>query len=182
MRSRAPMRDSVWRPGDCETAAILYVDTAGRATTKDPWTSVLQRCESPIEKTLAHALAKSGFYPMATPYRFEDLRARVTASDGAVLFLWSQEPMLRYRVDFLLVSYNAATDHCRRLVVECDGHDYHTPFAAQRRDEARDRELRPHVFGIIHLSGAEIMRNPAAIAGRLVTMLVQAEDGNEHGR
>jgi very-short-patch-repair endonuclease len=84
----------------------------------------------------------------------------------------AQEPILTFRVDFLLVAYNPVRDHCRRLVVECDGHDYHSTFEAQRRDAERDRYLRPHLWGIVHYAGAEIRRSPERVAGELVTMMV----------
>jgi very-short-patch-repair endonuclease len=109
---------------------------------------------------------------MTRPYNFAELVGIAKSEDWPTLFLWVQEPMLTFRVDFLLVGYNPVRDDCRRLVVECDGHDYHSAFEAQRRDADRDRQLRPHLWGIVHYAGSEIRRDPDRIAGELIAMMV----------
>jgi very-short-patch-repair endonuclease len=170
MRAGLP-KSSAWEQRVSDASAILYVDTGGRIAATDPLSSVFRRCESPIEERLARSLARSGFYAMANPFRFETVE-RHQGSRGGNLFFWVQEPMLRYRVDFLIAYYDPTDREFSRLIVECDGHDYHSPIQAQNRDQSRDRELRPHVAGIVHLTGAEIMRDPDAAAGRLVALLM----------
>lgn len=60
----------------------------------------------------------------------------------------------RYRVDFLLKD--------ARLVVELDGHDYHSTREQIENDAVRQRYLSRAGYTIIRFTGREINRNPAA--------------------
>lgn len=67
-----------------------------------------------------------------------------------------------------------------RLIVECDGFDYHSDRDAFTRDRQRDRRLRLQRYDIIRFSGSEIYRNPVDTADELAGMLrkLRGEDEN----
>ena len=59
----------------------------------------------------------------------------------------------RYRVDFLLKD--------ARLIVELDGHDYHSTKEQLEKDAIRQRYLSRAGYTVIRFTGREINRNPA---------------------
>lgn len=65
--------------------------------------------------------------------------------------LKAQEDIGRFRVDFLLESYG------ERLVVECDGHDFHERTKKQAaRDRSRDRWMTGQGVQVMRFTGSEI--------------------------
>jgi very-short-patch-repair endonuclease len=74
-----------------------------------------------------------------------------------------------YRVDFLIHSSNlrAPGDNrvWRRLVVECDGHNFHERTKEQAaKDRARDRWLTSKDYDVFRFTGSELWRNPMECA------------------
>lgn len=73
--------------------------------------------------------------------------------------LWPQTQIGNYRVDFLFEHVWHAGR--RRLVVECDGHNFHEKTRAQAAaDKARDRFLLGQGYPVLRFSGAEVYRDP----------------------
>lgn len=65
-----------------------------------------------------------------------------------------QHPIGRYRVDFLIVAEPYT------LVIECDGHEFHSSPDQIRRDRQREREIIDLGYSdIIRFSGAQIYRS-----------------------
>lgn len=60
-----------------------------------------------------------------------------------------QKRIGRFVVDFLV---QIGT---KKLIVECDGRDYHNPY----HDRKRDKELEKHGYRILHFTGSEINRD-----------------------
>lgn len=60
----------------------------------------------------------------------------------------------RYRVDFILKD--------ARLIVELDGHEYHSTREQLERDAIRQRYLTRAGYSVIRFTGREINRDPAA--------------------
>lgn len=71
------------------------------------------------------------------------------ALEKASLEYQPQVKLGRYYVDFL-VSYNN-----QKIIVECDGRDYHNPF----KDSERDKVLSLEGYGILHFTGSDIYRD-----------------------
>jgi hypothetical protein len=67
----------------------------------------------------------------------------------------AQVPIGSYRVDFVVGG---------NLVVECDGHDYHSTKEQRASDAKRDRELMAAGFRVIRFTGSEIHADAAACA------------------
>jgi very-short-patch-repair endonuclease len=65
----------------------------------------------------------------------------------------SQVCIQRYRVDFLLSGI---------LVVELDGHDWHSNQFQRTKDAKRDRDLMRLGFRVIRFTGSEVKANPDA--------------------
>lgn len=71
-----------------------------------------------------------------------------------------QEKIGDYRVDFVLVC-----DKGKKVVVECDGHDFHERTKEQAaKDRKRDRELQAKGYLVLRYTGSEIYRSPTECA------------------
>jgi very-short-patch-repair endonuclease len=76
-----------------------------------------------------------------------------------MFFLRTQVPIGEYRVDFVvgMVDYPNGT----KIVVECDGHDFHERTKEQAaRDRKRDRVLQAAGYRVFRFTGSELYRNP----------------------
>jgi very-short-patch-repair endonuclease len=91
------------------------------------------------------------------------------ANAGRVsLMLWAQAPILNYRADILIMSKNLA-GQWMKLVVECDGHDFHERTKEQAaKDRSRDREMQGAGYTVFRFTGAEIYRDPVKCAQQVV--------------
>lgn len=101
--------------------------------------------DSPIEAAFLDA-----FCDVAVETGFDV--ARVTAAPAFVIVIEPQRWFGHYRVDFFIsYSYFGMT---KRMIVECDGHEFHERTKMQAwRDKKRDRDL-PHK--VYRITGAEI--------------------------
>ncbi|MDB5612127.1 MAG: hypothetical protein JWP25_9027 [Bradyrhizobium sp.] len=78
------------------------------------------------------------------------------------LILEPQAQIGRFRVDFFI---SVPANMSRRLVVECDGHDFHERTKEQAaRDRSRDRALQMAGYEIFRFTGSELHRDPKACA------------------
>jgi very-short-patch-repair endonuclease len=65
----------------------------------------------------------------------------------------------RYRVDFIIEQ--GWGNEWVRVVVECDGHDFHEKTKEQaRRDKARDRYMQTFGLSVLRFTGSEIHGDP----------------------
>lgn len=69
-----------------------------------------------------------------------------------------QKNELDWRADFVI----SVPTYCdKKLIVECDGHDFHERTKEQAmRDRARDRSAQAAGYQILRFTGAEIYRDP----------------------
>lgn len=51
-----------------------------------------------------------------------------------------------------------------RVVIECDGHEFHTTVKRQARDRRIDRELQKQGYAILRFTGSQINADPKACA------------------
>lgn len=109
------------------------------------WEHHIGQTDSPIEGAFLDA-----FCSLAVEDGFEI--ARMSAERAFVITIEPQRWIAHYRVDFL-ISYHYF-GMTKRLVVECDGHEFHERTKLQAwRDKKRDRQI-PHK--IYRFTGAEI--------------------------
>jgi very-short-patch-repair endonuclease len=97
-----------------------------------------------------------------------------TVEAGTTLFIRPQAHVGDYRVDFLITAMNlhasvASQRVWRRLVVECDGHQFHERTKEQAaKDRSRDRWLTSKDFDVYRFTGSELWRDPWACAEQVL--------------
>jgi very-short-patch-repair endonuclease len=135
----------------------------------DYWTAYADRyhpCDSPIERLFLIAFLLVGqdsggviFGEPPDGYDGDDW-----------FFIKEQEAVKQYRADFVigLVEFPNA----QRLVVECDGHDYHERTKDQAaRDRQRDRQMQSEGLKVFRFTGSELYRDAIKCAGEVVSEL-----------
>lgn len=144
----------------------------------------LARCESPIERRLAIAMAfmdvplffaEDGRRHPITPGEFSEKTFRERfKSEG--LAIYSQAQIGRHRVDFLIVALFQDRPALHFLVVECDGHDFHERTKEQaRRDRSRDRDLLIGDRKVMRFTGSEIHSDAEKCAAQISDYLFHLE-------
>ena len=78
----------------------------------------------------------------------------------------SQVKLGRHYVDFIVEKDN------RKLIVECDGREYHNPF----RDKERDKELDKYGIPILRFSGSEIFLNSSDCIEKINNFFLRAPE------
>jgi very-short-patch-repair endonuclease len=86
---------------------------------------------------------------------------RIKTARPWLVRVFCQAPVLSYRADFLFEVVRGE-EIVGRIVVECDGHDYHerTPDQAER-DRSRDRKMTLAGYQVLRFTGREIYRDPS---------------------
>ena len=129
--------------------------------------------DSPIEREMGQAIACCELLNGGQP--------AIVLPDGIVgprppfsLIVYPQMLIGRYRVDF-------AIDHAptrRRLVVECDGFEFHDRNIEQAAaDKARDRFLLKSGWPVMRFTGSEIARQLDLCLADIVEYLTGAAHG-----
>ncbi|MFA9272362.1 MAG: hypothetical protein ACEQSX_16735 [Baekduiaceae bacterium] len=134
------------------------------------------RCESPPERAMLYALALIAWdYVDGVLLRVHDSASGLFSSRFSYIEIEPQAKVGKYRVDFLLTKALRRPDkpECvSRLVVECDGHEWHERTKEQaRRDRARDREIQAHDLAIYRYTGSDVWRDVFASAGEAIQEL-----------
>jgi len=152
---------------------------------------VANQCESPIERVML-----AGRWG-------EALRQSVPgSSDSNEIYVWPEQPStpqmkkwahptvrepylvgfhLRcqveigdYRVDFLIHWFEPTYNIDLRVVIECDGHDFHERTKEQAaRDKSRDRALQAAGFRVLRFTGSEIYRDRKKCAEQVISMVMK---------
>jgi very-short-patch-repair endonuclease len=82
-----------------------------------------------------------------------------------------------YRVDFYAEKLKPG-DEAIKLVIECDGHDFHEKTKEQAaKDKKRDRELIKCGYKVIHFTGSEIYKNAFNCVDEALTVLGCRKEG-----
>ncbi len=152
------------------------------------------RCQSEVEELFLMAVMAVGairHHEIVYPWPYKNLGPRCCASPSRrvfpeTLFICPQHVVGRMHVDFLLTfafeTYEPTPAGERgerlwsevRLVVECDGHDFHEKTKEQaRKDKKRDRELQKLGFRLFRYTGSEVWADPIAVATEALDTLRQ---------
>lgn len=136
-----------------EDSTIAYILSSGQFDYSE--------CQSPIEEIFAVAY---------------DLKLSLVGfPECEVLRLKPQEKIVvnnkTYYADFLLdVSSDNffVCDHDYKLVIECDGHEFHekTKEQVEKRNN-RDMDLKSAGYDVLHFSGSQIFKNPIECANKV---------------
>jgi very-short-patch-repair endonuclease len=127
---------------------------------------------TPIERLFRLALKIREHVDFCTavdpaPQWFEEMR---TLSDPDFSYVVTQAPIpgTKYRADFLFTSISGGM---RKVVVECDGHDFHERTKEQaERDRKRERRLVELGYTVIRFTGREIWRDPLKCADEAINI------------
>lgn len=129
--------------------------------------------ESPIERIMAWSFKLNVLYGHcnfrhhASFETLEDELALLPHMRRAYCSVSSQAPVGQYRCDFIvsrLMGFEEAAPI--RIVVECDGHDFHEKTKEQAaRDKERERFLVGMGCHVMRFTGSEIWRMPDECAG-----------------
>lgn len=123
-----------------------------------------QQAESPIERKMLAGLLFCDFGFLDHPAclcRPDELSVDVVAkSRSAIICPQAQIQKLKWRVDFFIVLPTFGRGLPPKLVIECDGHDFHERTKDQAaRDRKRDRDLQALSIPILRFTGSEIYRD-----------------------
>lgn len=134
--------------------------------------------ESPIERSFIEALHLNSFaygLPIETLHYPPSMISPATLMPTLGLYVFPQfevEFEKKYRADFLLVTNDRQRDVLRKLVVECDGHDFHEKTKEQaQRDKSRDREFVSNGYTVFRFTGAEIHADAKKCADQCLSFL-----------
>ena len=126
---------------------------------------LLDRCQSPIEKTMVAGLAVQIHKSFDLEFEF-----RTTCDHPAVIGYWPSRLMVlaaqvlfgKYRADIIIGQlFKHGLQYPWALVIECDGHEYHERTKAQAaRDRRRDRWMLERGLTVVRFTGSEIHNDP----------------------
>lgn len=116
-------------------------------------------------------------------------RLRKNSANRFKLIIESQVQIGAYRVDFVVSAWtygqvwngknrwSRGEPRWRRLVIECDGHDFHERTKEQAaRDRSRDRSLNNDGYDVFRFTGSEIWRDPWGCADQIYEWAVRGFD------
>lgn len=179
--------------GGDDLALAVVEDGAAFAAqmVRDLYHHAVERCESPIERIFCaqmlhpqwtydysvgeHPIPISVLLPNYAGLAEKGWTAEPPPAPG--IYVFPQFPVANYRVDFLiwghrLLHYEDLGD--RRLIIECDGHDFHEKTKEQvRRDKAREREIVASGIPVMRFAGSEIYADSAACVQQALDFLME---------
>ena len=124
---------------------------------------------SPIERAMFEAMV--AFFYVMTGKLPNVAKQDAFPSDGH----WKITPQAQiesFRVDFLIECSMTGA----KVVVECDGHNFHERTKAQaRNDRSRDRDLQALGYLILRYTGSEIFADPWACAFDIWMKIIATE-------
>ncbi|SFG65363.1 endonuclease domain-containing protein [Methylobacterium gossipiicola] len=129
--------------------------------------SLAHRRDRPVD----NLLALSAQYELAEAVR--DSIAKCTFFSTA--YVESQVQIAGWRVDFAISFPDTAAPvgaPLRKLLVECDGHEFHERTKAQAaRDRSRDRLAQHQGLPIFRFTGSEIWNDPCGCADEVLSFI-----------
>ena len=137
------------------------------------------KCESPIEAKFFEALIKMaprhGMPVVFIPNELFVANQGEAPTHGLVILPQHELSLSKnYRADFLLMTLSHKDKTTRRLIVECDGHDYHERTKDQaKRDKNRDREMTAAGYPIMRFTGSEIHKDADECADQVCGFLTR---------
>jgi very-short-patch-repair endonuclease len=145
------------------------------------------RGDSPIEKLFFTALQYQVWRNVSEYSRFVvvDTAEDETLSKGwqhnidvPSLIIRPQAQLEGWRVDFLIHAYDFARKGgpkgWRRLIVECDGHDFHERTKQQAaKDRSRDRHVQLSDYSVLRFTGSEIYKDAWGCADQVIFWAVK---------
>lgn len=124
--------------------------------------------QSPIEQKMGLALIA---HPLAA-MPFISVGSQLPEAKRAGLFIIPQLRIGSYRADLAIVMQSDG--YSLRIVVECDGHEFHQKTKEQAaHDKKRDRYFLDHEWPVMRFTGSEIHRDADACADQAMAFLIR---------
>jgi len=169
---------AVWRTDkpdlqDTLDTALRIMGNVAMSRFADEVAEFMQACESPVEQVMCAAMVIA-FSGMDVRYFRGDATYKPQFGRYDACHISTQASVGKYRVDFLVEMQMNLPDYkhpeeidgkeypgnmvvVERLVIECDGHDFHEKTKEQaKRDKSRDRELKKFGYTVFHYTGSEV--------------------------
>lgn len=128
--------------------------------------AVVNLCESPIEQIMLAELTFCWFGYWAGPHEIHDPHMPFEIPDKDVVII-PQYEIGDYRADFAVLLRDFK-GNILRMVVECDGHEFHEKTKQQaQRDKKRDRNLQAAGWQVFRFTGSEIFKDVSACVAEL---------------
>lgn len=132
------------------------------------------QCQSEIEKLMLAELLFCPFgYFLGGPHKIHEIYGPGQEEDIEKVSLQNhvviapQHEIGPYQADFAIFIRDFSND-LMRIVVECDGHDFHEKTKEQaQRDKKRDRYIQAAGFRVFRFTGSEIFRDVAGCVSEL---------------
>lgn len=133
--------------------------------------SSVKNTDSPIEELLFIQLKSSIVYGNFDERYHEVLTPQFKIDKGDSYI----------KVDFLYeVLFLEDDDKSVRLVIECDGHDYHEKTKEQaQKDKSRDRFLLNEGYYVMRFTGSEIYKSPKKCVNEIMEFVTDKTYGEE---
>ena len=134
--------------------------------------------ESPIEDILVMALHRDLGYLYHLDCFEEDQISYLRDLNGlsAKAFIYRQHKILPYRADILVVAIGLEGS-VRKLVIECDGYEFHSTRDQKKYDLRRSHVIQLKGYHFVRFSGYRINRDINGVLTEIVETL--GEIGNE---
>lgn len=131
----------------------------------DDWNTIGAGCQSPIERMLLWALLGEHVFSdvIAPAY------AITNANSGDILCV--QQAVCGFTADFVINAKPRATRPGRLIVIECDGHEWHSDRKRMARDRKRDRDIQKAGHVILRFTGSQIVNDPKACAQEVLQFI-----------
>jgi very-short-patch-repair endonuclease len=124
------------------------------------------QCHSPIEQAFCLSLFQVqnvvAFDSQFSPKLLEKLLLIPTR----IISVFPQHKILQFRADFLLVGTSQASAEPTFVIVECDGHDFHSEPKQIKYDQTRQNVLANTGFTVVRHTGSEIFSNPQQVIAK----------------
>lgn len=133
------------------------------------FTNMLSSCESPIETQFLEALFEHSAFDAAD--FVYDHRMSFFGRRSGFLQVASQLQLENWRCDFAFFERHP-NGTVTRIVVECDGHEYHERTKQQAaRDRSRDRSMTALGWKVMRFTGSEIYKDADACADEIANLI-----------
>lgn len=143
-----------------QTLLGLFMENAD--TLAEMMCEAIEDCGSPIERLLLWSMVQR-FWPYFFGISFGGETSLNSFGCAEVVTIIPQAKIDRFRVDFL-VEFPMG-DKASKVIVECDGHDYHERTKEQAaKDKSRDRALKMLGYDVLRFTGSEIWADPIKCA------------------
>lgn len=107
-----------------------------------------------------------------------EVESAIEAKFGELLFsalenysgirIYAQFPLLRFRYDFAVALRGRKWP---RILIECDGHDYHSTWAQIQNDNRKNRCVKDHGMEIMRFRGVDIHHRPSLCIDCVLTKI-----------